>query len=123
MGFKNLLAMNIEIVALWNVAPYFLILCYQCIKEKCWRCGLQILSNFWYIATKVSKENAEDEGSGFFQNSGTFLQMFRRKMLKIQAADSSKILVHFYKRFEGNCWRYKQEILSKFWLIATNVSK
>jgi hypothetical protein len=44
-------------------------------------------------------------------------------MLKMQTTDSSKILLHFYKCFGGNCGRYRQEILSKFWYIVTNVSK
>jgi DNA-binding transcriptional regulator PaaX len=58
---------------------------------------------FWYFATSVLKKNVEDAGCRFFQTSGTLLQKFQRKMLKMKAADSSKILVHFYKRFEGNC--------------------
>jgi hypothetical protein len=82
MGFKNLPAMNIEIVALWNVAPCFLVLCYQWFK-KCCGYGLQILPKFCYIATKLSKENDENADSRFFQNSGTFLRFFRRKLLKI----------------------------------------
>jgi hypothetical protein len=36
----------------------------------------QILPKFWYIATNVSKENAEDAGSRFFQNSGTHVPHF-----------------------------------------------
>ena len=115
--------MNIEIAALLNVAPCFLVLCYQRYKEKCWRCGLHILPQFWYIVTNVSKENAEYAGSRLFQNSGTLLQNFQRKILKMKAADSSKILVHFYKCFGEKCWRYGQEILPKFWYVVTNVSK
>jgi hypothetical protein len=43
---------------------------------------------------KSFKEIAKDAGRRFFQNSGILLQMFQRKMLKNQAADSSKIPVH-----------------------------
>ena len=100
MWFKNIPAMNIEIVALWNVAPCFLVLCYQRFKDKCWRSRQQILPKFWYIATKISKKIAEDADSSI-----------------------SKILVHCHKCFKGKCWRYRQQILPKFWYIVTNVSK
>jgi hypothetical protein len=56
---------------------------------------------FWYFATSVIKKNAEDVGCIFFHSSGTLLQMFQRKMLNMQAADYSKILVHCYKTFKG----------------------
>jgi len=55
---------------------------------------------FWYFATNVLKTNVEDPGSRFFQNSGTLLQKFQRKLLKMQTA-----------------------VFPKFWCIATNVSK
>jgi len=49
-----------------------------------------ILPKFWYIVTNVSEKIAEDTSRRFFQNSGTLLQTFQKKMLKVQAGDPSK---------------------------------
>jgi uncharacterized protein YggT (Ycf19 family) len=92
---------------------------YKCFEEKCWRYRKQILPKFWYIFTKVSKEIAEDTSRIFFQNSGSLLQMFQSKMLKIQAGDPSKILVHSYQCFRENIWIRRQQILPKFWYACT----
>jgi len=96
---------------------------YKFFEGNCWRYKQEILSKFWYIATNVSKENAEGEGRRFFQSSGTLLQMLRRKMLKVQAGDSSKILVHSNQSFKEKFWICREQILPKFWYIATKVSK
>jgi hypothetical protein len=55
--------------------------------------------------------------------SGTLLQPFQRKMLKKRAADYFEVLVHCYHCFKEKCWRCRQQILPKFWCIATIVSK
>jgi uncharacterized protein YggT (Ycf19 family) len=69
---------------------------------------------FWYFSTSVLKKNVEDAGCRFFQTSGTLLQMFQRKMLKIKAADFSKILVHFYKCLKKNA----EDTGSRFFQIS-----
>jgi hypothetical protein len=51
------------------------------------------------------------------------LQMFQKKMLRVRARDSSKILVHSYQSFKEKFGIWREEILPKFWYIVTNVSK
>ena len=106
-----------------EILPKVLVHSYQNFKEKFWIWREQILPKFWYIATTVSNESAKVAGRRFFQNSGILLQMFQRKMLKIQAGDFSKILVHSYQFFKEKFWIWREQILTKFWYFATKVSK
>jgi len=70
------------------------------------------------------QKKSEYAGSRFFQNSGILLQVFQRKILKMQAADSSKILVRMYRTVWLNFLRHRNHIYNRliYWKFRVSTA-